>query len=118
MGEEELDIRSVLDQLGGPEEIRRGLERFSVDVHFRNENFCSLMEQYPNKWIAILNQQVVAVSKSQRGLKTQLKKAGIDPTICLWEFLDPDPKPQILMASQASNPRLFLYFKTRHRIIP
>ena len=99
---DEQDISDALEQLGGADEIRRRIERFSEDVRFRNENFRSLMEQYPNKWIAILNRQVVAISKSQRGLRAQLKKAGIDPTICLWEFLDPDPKTQILMRTGQS----------------
>jgi len=106
---DERDIREVLEQLGDMEEIRKGLERFSADVRFRNENFRSLMEQYPNKWIVILDQQVVAVSGSQRGLKAQLKKARINPAICLWEFLDPNPKPQILTANEARVSLAFFY---------
>jgi len=101
------DIKVVLEQLGDAESIRLGLERFSADVRYRNENFYALLEQYPNKWIAILNQEVVAVSTSLKGLGAKLKKEGIDSRICLWDFLDTDPKPQILMSNQASNTRLF-----------
>lgn len=106
----ERDIRGSIEQLGDVDEVLRALERFSADARFCNEHFCSFMEQYPNQWIAILDQRIVATSKSQKSLISKLKKAGINPSFCYMQFMDPNPSPQILFEVRRGNPRLFLYF--------
>jgi len=80
------------------QEIRKSLERAVADFRFFSANSSSFMEQYPNQWIAIFNQEVVGTSESQNGLISKLKKTGINPAFCYMQFLDPDPKTLILQA--------------------
>jgi len=95
---DEQDISDDLEQSWDADEIRRMLERSSANTRFWEENRSSFLAQYPNKWIAIFDQEIVAVSKNQAGLKRQLKRKEIDSALCLWEFLDPDPESKILSA--------------------
>lgn len=94
------DIREALEQLGGTEEIRKRLERFKANIDFFRSNHSFLIERYANRWIAIQGEQVVATSKSLKGLISIIKRAGIETGTCYVQFLDPNPKPQILVAIQ------------------
>ena len=98
---DELDIPSIIKGLGGAEEIRKGLEKFKVNIDFYRQNHSSFLERYPNKWIAIQEERVAATSRSLDGLMRTLDRKKIDRKSCYVQFLDPNPKPQILAAIQA-----------------
>ena len=102
------DIFGAREQLGDTAKIHTGLERFKANIDFFEHNYSSLMEKYPNKWVAIQDENVVATSRSLSGLMSILKKAGVETSSCYIQFLDPNPKLQILTAQQARELSPFL----------
>ena len=59
------------------EEQKRKDEEHLKDVEFFNKNIRALMRQYPEQWIGILGQQVVASAASEGDLIAQLKARGL-----------------------------------------
>lgn len=54
-------------------------ERFYKDLEFYEAYYEELLEQYPEQWIAILGQKVVASSHDEFDLVDQLKTGGPPP---------------------------------------
>lgn len=103
------DIRGIVEQLGGVEKILKEFEKFKANTDFFRDNHKFLVEKYPNKWVAIQDEGVVATSRSLKGLMSIMKKAGIETETCYVQFLDPNPKPQILTVKQARETLAFFY---------
>jgi len=103
------DIRKALEQTGGKEEIFKGLEKFKANIAFLRSNRSSLMEKYANRWVAVQDEKIVASSKSQEGLKATLKRRRIDMEGICMEFLDPIPRRQIFVCTQARVSLAFSY---------
>ena len=75
------DIRRV--QVKGIEldvdvgEMLRAFERRSIDINYFSANYRTLQEQYPEEWVAILNEQIVGHHKRFVGLVQLLNESGI-----------------------------------------
>ena len=54
-------------------------ERFYKDLEFYEAYYEELLEQYPEQWIAIVGQKVVASSHDEFDLLDQLKTSGPPP---------------------------------------
>lgn len=93
---DELDIPSIVKKLGGAEEISKGLKKLKANIDFYRQNHSSFLESYPNRWIAIQDERVAATSRSLDGLMRTLDRKKIDRKSCYVQFLDLNPKPQIL----------------------
>jgi hypothetical protein len=71
-----------------PQEIvQQELEQYQRDAHYFNEHRAELLAQYPERWVAIYNQQVVGVAKDPKRLKSQLERKGIKPSRVYREYL-------------------------------
>ncbi len=53
------------------------LERFREDARYLDEHRQELLAQYPERWVAIYHQQVVAQAKDPRRLIQKLQEQGI-----------------------------------------
>jgi hypothetical protein len=60
-------------------QVRQELERFTEDMLYFDQHRRELLQQYPDRWIAIYNQQVVGAAKDPRRLVRQLERKGIPP---------------------------------------
>ena len=70
-----------------------------------NRDFNQLMEEYPNKWVAVSKDGLVAHHDEVEGLIALYQAAGYDSHQIAFEYMDPDPLPQILQLWGALGPR-------------
>ncbi len=66
------------------------------DVLFLEAHWDELLEQYPDKWIAIFDKKVVASAEDRRDLNPQLRAKGLQHVGVLIREMETDPKPWIL----------------------
>ena len=60
-------------------DTRETIDRFTADGDWLQEHREELLREHPDRWVAVYNQQVVAVAKDIQGLIRQLKRKGIAP---------------------------------------
>lgn len=58
-------------------QVQQELERFTADMLYFDQHRHALLRQYPDKWVAIYQNQVVATAKTLPRLVTQLERKGI-----------------------------------------
>ena len=76
--------------------IQTGFEQHMKDLKFYELNYQELLAQYPDQWIAIVDQKVVGASEDAFELVTQLKRRGISGQRVLTRHLTEDPELLIL----------------------
>jgi hypothetical protein len=70
-----------------PQFVQQELEQYRSDAQYFNEHREELLAQYPERWVAIYNQQVVGVAKDPKRLKSQLERKGIPASRVYREYL-------------------------------
>ncbi len=68
-------------------QVQRDLERFAADRLYFEEHRDELLEQYPEQWVAVYNQQVVGAAKEPKQLVRQLERKGVPPGETYWGWL-------------------------------
>ena len=63
---------------------------------FFDANRAKFLEQYPNLWVGVFREQLVAVSPDLKDLFRQAEAQGIRRGDVLGKFMDPNPLPQIV----------------------
>ena len=63
------------------------LGRFTQDMLYFDQHRHELLQQYPEHWVAIYNQQVVGAAKDLKRLIKQLERKGIPPSQVFREYL-------------------------------
>jgi hypothetical protein len=58
-------------------EIQADMGRFKRDVAYYEAKREELLQQYPEQWVAIYNQEVVGAARDLRRLLTQIVKKGV-----------------------------------------
>jgi len=57
--------------------IQEELERHRRDAEYFQAHRQELLERYPERWVAVYNQEVVAAAKDQKRLLRQLERRGV-----------------------------------------
>ncbi len=73
-------------------EVARQLRQFGKDVEFFNANIKNFMGQFPNKWVGVYEEQVVAVSKGIKGVLKKTRENGFDPRVTHYRYLQVEKK--------------------------
>jgi hypothetical protein len=68
-------------------QVQQELERFTRDMRYVDEHRQELLGRYPERWIAVYNQQVVGVAKDPKRLVRQLERKGISSGQVFREYL-------------------------------
>lgn len=68
-------------------QVQRELERFTQDMLYVDQHRRELLERYPERWVAVYNQQVVGVAKDPKRLVRQLERKGIPSGQVFREYL-------------------------------
>ena len=68
-------------------QVQQELARSRADALYLEEHREELIEQYPDRWVAIYNLQVVGAAKDPRRLVKQLERKGIPPGDTYWQYL-------------------------------
>ena len=69
------------------EEQKRRDEEHLEDVRFLEKNYDALKSQYPEKWVAIKAQRVVAVADDDMDLAYILKASGLGGQVSIMEHM-------------------------------
>ncbi len=59
--------------------IQDDLDRFTADALYVQEHRQELLQKYPERRIAVYNQEVIGAAKNLPGLLKQVKRRGIPP---------------------------------------
>ena len=87
---------SMIEAMGGAEGMRTLLEdRWSMFVEFWAA-YSSLLEQYPDKWVAWGKEGVVDIADSQHDLLCKIGLKKLSAKDVMVEYLDSDQKDYIL----------------------
>ena len=87
---------SIIEALGGAKGIRTLLEdRQSMFVEFWAA-YSSLLEQYPDKWVAWGKDGVIDIADSRDELLRGVRSRSLTANDVMVEYLDTDPKGYIL----------------------
>jgi len=67
--------------------VQKELERFRLDADYFDQHRQELLQQHPDRWVAIYNQQLVGAAKDIKRLIRQLERKGIPPAQVYREYL-------------------------------
>lgn len=81
--------------------IQDELERFTEDAKYFDRHRQELLEQYPEHWVAVYNQQVVGAATDIKRLISKVQEQGIRPGEVYREYLTTDETLLILVAIPA-----------------
>ncbi len=73
-----------------------GFKEHYQDIEFYEAHYQELLTQYPDQWIAILDQQVVGASEDAFDLLGQLKARGVPTHRILTRHMTEEPELLIL----------------------
>ena len=86
----------ALESLGGAKRVREELLEYTERVERFERKRSQLTEQYPDKWVAMADGEVVAVADSLEDVLTELDECGLRRSDAVVEFLDTHPRNMIL----------------------
>ena len=93
---DEGEVQGIIDRLGGVEALREGREEFHEAVLRMNQERGALMELYPDQWVAVGQNGVIAVAGSLEDVLARVESAGLRDSEFEVEFLDTDPADLLL----------------------
>ena len=81
-------------------QVRQELERFHADAEYFERHRQELLERYPERWVAVYNQEVVGSAKDIKRLVRQLERKGIQPGRTYREYLTEKEELLILLSGR------------------
>ncbi len=91
-----LSTDQVIKEMGGPKVISRELREFSNRVQVFECKRAELTAQYPNKWIAMYNEDIVAVADSLQDLLSRMDDRGVPRKEAIVEYMDTEQRSMVL----------------------
>ena len=67
------------------------LRQFGEDCKYLGDNWDKLLEQYPDRWVAVYCKKVIAVALTQEELIRLVSDHGIRPAKTAMKFLNTNP---------------------------
>ena len=84
-------IEKMIEEMGGAEAIRESFREYHRINERMREERPRLMEMYPDKWVAVGKDGLVAVGDSLEGVLDEVDRLEIPRGDIVWEHLDTDP---------------------------
>ena len=89
-------VKGVIEGLGGAKVLMDEMDEYhQIVAHMRKER-PSLVERYPDKWVAMGQKGVLAIGDSMDEVLRELESRGLNGADVVIEFLDTDPPLLIL----------------------
>ena len=89
-------VNEIISGLGGVKALREGKDEFHEAVLHMDKEYTALMEKYPNQWVAVGKDGVLAVRDSMEEVFAAVESADLRGSEFVVEFLDTDPPDLIL----------------------
>jgi len=80
----------------GLEEAREAWNAAEAEQDFWREHYAQLLQQYPDRFVAVRAGEVIAANPELQGLLESLTHQGIEPTQVWVRFLATDPRRLML----------------------
>ncbi len=90
------DLRRVVQQMGGAQEVHIGLREFSSRVRALDAIRPELTERYPNKWVVMHKEEIAVIADSLESLLEEMDRRGIPRKGAVIEFMDTEHRTMIL----------------------
>jgi hypothetical protein len=98
------EIESILNRIGmSKEEFKERSEQHKKDSGYFDNNIDMLRRDYPNSWVAVYNEKIVAHHKNYVTLERQLKKKGIENS-AVKMYIGTNPESWILSRIPSLSP--------------
>lgn len=81
------------------EEAQKELDHFRKDTKWYRDHYDELLGQYPDQWVAIYDEELVAVSPNQDEMFAALKKKGAKATKAYIQYLSTKDEMWIFSAA-------------------
>lgn len=78
------------------ERLKRDWDESNRSIKFMTSNYDTLAERYPDQWIAIYHEKVIAATSTHKDLLARLDELGIRNIGEITEFLNTNPMRLIL----------------------
>ena len=88
-----IDGRPVITDV---ERLKKDWDESDRNIKFLVSNYEMLLDRYPDQWIAIYDEKVLASDTTQKGLLRKLDELDIRRKGAVTEFLQTNPTPLIL----------------------
>ena len=89
-------LKDLVEEHGGVKALRERKDKFHEALLRIDRDYSALMEKYPNKWVAMGKDGVLAVADSMEEVFAEVESAGLSGSEFEVEFLDSDPPDLIL----------------------
>lgn len=89
-------LRKAVEELGGPIVWGDGMAEFYKAATRLQDDYDVLVKKYPDKWVAVGKDGVLAVCDSLKEAHSAAKLARSHGSQCVIEFLNSNPEPLIL----------------------
>ena len=90
------DACAMIEDMGGVGGLIDDLDEFHELRARMIEDHSRLIDKYPDKWVAIGKDAVLAVGESKREVLDEIEIRGIRRSAAVVEFMDTDPAELIL----------------------
>ncbi len=87
---------SILEDVGGVEGLLEGFREYDELMDSFEDNYSSLLEEYPDQWIVWTIDGVIAHSNDHEDMFEVVSRKGLNTRQATVEFLDTDPPVMIL----------------------
>ena len=81
------------------QEIQAEFERLHGDVEYLNAHYETLLDDHPEEWVAVYNQEVVGTHAEHRQLLKDLKAKGISLSKVVIQRVTRDPEDWLFAAA-------------------
>ena len=89
-------LRKAVEELGGPTAWDDGVVEFYKAATRLQDDYDVLVKKYPDKWVAVGKDGVLAVCDSLKEAHSAAELARSHGSQCVVEFMNSDPEPLIL----------------------
>ena len=91
-----MDIQVILEQIGDPAEVDRGLQRFRKAARVTSSQRSRLIDRYPRQWIAVYDGKVKAHGTTLQSVMERIDKQGLPREHTIVRFIEKDHRTMIL----------------------
>ena len=96
-------IKRIIQESGGTKRIIAELKEYRQRVELFESRRLQLVEQYPDKWAAMVGRELIIVADSYEGLLAEIDARGIPRRWVVIRFLDSAPLPMILQTLEVDH---------------
>lgn len=93
---DENTVKGIIDELGGAKALMEEMDEYQETVLRMRKERPRLAADYPDKWVAMGREGLLAAGDSMDQVLGQLEAQGVDGSDVVIEFMDTDPPPLIL----------------------